>query len=270
MQRVLFGILISLSSCGLYAQAPSVVDNGILNGGSFAVGQPVSPGSLVTIFGDNFGTQLASASSIPYSVALAGVSVTFNGVPAPLTDIIPGDPNNHAQIKAQVPYEALNGQTEASVAVVVTRDGVTSTPKNFALSQFGPGIFTIPFGNGNVVAVNADASVAAPVGSIPGIKTHPAKVGDTLLFYATGLGPLDSPVANGADSLDKLRQTLTKPTIMLGGVPIIPLFSGLAPQFPGVNQINFTIPPGVPSGIVALQLVIGGVTTKQQATIAIE
>jgi len=44
---------------------PTVTDGGVLNAASFAndgkVGLPVAPGSLVTIFGSNFGTAASAA-----------------------------------------------------------------------------------------------------------------------------------------------------------------------------------------------------------------
>src|SRR5947209_6381956 len=79
-------------------------------------------------------------------------------------------------------------------------------------------------------------------GLIPGLTTHPAKVGDVIIIYATGLGAVDSPPDNGQGSLDKLRQTVTKPTVMVGGITANVLFAGLSPQFVGVNQLNVIIP----------------------------
>jgi len=270
MTRILFAISALFVASALNAQTPVIVDGGILNGASFARNQAVAPGSLVSIFGDNLASQLASASSIPFSVALAGVSVTFNTVSAPMSDVIPGSATSRSQLNVQVPWDAIGGLPQGSVAVVVTRDGQKSAPQQLSLNQFAPGIFTIPAGAGYLIASNADGSVAAPVGAIPGITTHPAKVGDGIFFYANGLGPVDSAIQNGAASTDVLRKTLTTPTVIIDGISVTPFFSGLAPQFPGVNQVNFTIPAGVHSGNVQVQLSIGGITTSQTATIAVQ
>ena len=271
MSRILFALSTLFIALTLQAQTPVIVDGGILNGASFARNQAVAPGSLVSIFGDNLASQVAVASSIPFSVALAGVSVTFNDVSAAISDVTPGSPTSRSQVNVQIPWEALGGLTEGSVAVVVTRDNIKSAPQQLALNQFAPGIFTIPAGAGNVIAINnADGSIAAPVGTIPPYTTHPAKAGDVIIFYANGLGPLDSPVKNGAASTDVLRKTLTTPTVIIDGISVTPIFSGLAPQYPGVNQVNFIIPNGVRSGNVTMQLSIGGITTAQQATIAIQ
>ena len=49
------------------AQRPNVADGGILNGASFARGQPVARGSIVSIFGSELASGLSQASSIPLS-----------------------------------------------------------------------------------------------------------------------------------------------------------------------------------------------------------
>jgi len=122
------------------------------------------------------------------------------------------------------------------------------------------------------VAINSDGSIAAPAGAIPGVATKPAKIGDPggLVIYCTGLGAVDSPVANGAASLDKLRTATTTPTVLIGGKPAQVVFAGLTPQFVGVNQINVAVPEGTPTGnAVSLQLSLGGITTSASVTIAV-
>jgi uncharacterized protein (TIGR03437 family) len=122
------------------------------------------------------------------------------------------------------------------------------------------------------VAINPDGSIAAPAGAIPGITTHPAKIGDPggLVILCTGLGAVDSPPANGAASLDKLRTATTTPTVMIGNKAAQVVFAGLSPQFVGVNQINVAIPSGTPTGdAVPLQISLGGVMTSASVTIAV-
>lgn len=236
----------------LSAQNPVIVDNGVLNGASFAQG--AAPGALVSIFGDNLATSLASASSVPFSTSLNGVTVTVGGIPAPLRDVIPGTPSSRAQINAQIPWEALQGQVQATVPIVVTTNSGVSPSQQLLVSQVAPGIFTIPPGVGNAIVINPDGSIAAPVDSIPGYPCHPAKRGDGVFFYATGLGPVDVAVGDGADSLDQLRRTKATFTVVVDGLPVETPFHGLSPQFPGVNQVNFVVPSGARSGLVALQI----------------
>jgi hypothetical protein len=53
-----------------------------LNAASLTAGQPLAPGSLVTIIGSGFGVSPAQPRSIPLSLMLGGTSVTIGGVPA--------------------------------------------------------------------------------------------------------------------------------------------------------------------------------------------
>jgi uncharacterized protein (TIGR03437 family) len=80
-----------------------------------------------------------------------------------------------------------------------------------------------------------------------------------LAILCTGLDAVDSSIANGANSSDTLRRTTTMPTVLVGGQPVNVVFSGLSPQFVGVNQINITLPTGTPAGsAVPLQIVVEG------------
>jgi hypothetical protein len=58
-----------------FAQTPAVSSGGVVNAASFAQGQAVVPGSLVSIFGTNLAAGLAQADSIPLSNSLNGASV---------------------------------------------------------------------------------------------------------------------------------------------------------------------------------------------------
>ncbi len=251
-----------LSVSGLLAQAPAVADGGVVNAASFAAGQAVAPGSLVSIFGSNLAAALAQASSIPLSTSLGDVaSVTFNGVASPLIFVSGG------QINAQLPWEVPPG----SATVVVTRGNASSAPKSFSVATIAPGIFSVEFGVGQAIAINLDGSLAAPEGSLPGVPTHPAGIGSTILLLATGLGPVSPPALTGNNSLDALRNATVPPVVLIGGVPAQQIdFAGLSPQFVGVNQLNVVVPPGAPTGnAVPVQIQSGGIISTDRVTMAI-
>src|SRR5258708_4053062 len=141
-----------LCLCVGVAQAqPSVAPGGVLNGASFIKGQPVAPGSIVSIFGSNLSSSLQITDTVPLSTSLAGVSVTFNNVTAPLYFVSSG------QINAQVPYEVQPG----TVNIVVT-NGTSSAPVAFDLAAAAPGGFSIPTAVGNGIIINSAGSIAAP------------------------------------------------------------------------------------------------------------
>jgi hypothetical protein len=63
---------------------PSPVITGAVNEASFVQHQPLSPGSLVSLFGTGPAASTATASTVPLPDSIAGVSVTFSGITAPL------------------------------------------------------------------------------------------------------------------------------------------------------------------------------------------
>jgi uncharacterized protein (TIGR03437 family) len=242
---------------------------GIVNAADFQ--GPLAPGALFSIFGSRLSSQTASALTIPLSNQLGGVTVQFiNGsttIDAPMLYVQPdGATAGSSQINAQVPWELVAPGTTATVNVVVSHDGVSSAPTPVTVGPFSPGIFA----SGNLaVAVNLDGTLVWAANTVAGVTTHAAKPGDTIIVYATGLGAVAPSVNDGAASLDALRQTLTQPVVLVGGLNAQVQFSGLSPQFVGVNQLNIVI-PNVPAGNnVPIQIQVGGITSPNNITIAV-
>jgi len=254
------------------AQTPSIFDGGVLNGAGFQKGQPVTGGSLISIFGSALASKVASADSIPLAKALAGVTVTFtNGgtrLGSPMLYVQPDDPAHGviSQINCQVPWNLVPEGSTATVNVVVTRDGVNSPPAQVTVGPVSPGIFS---SGGRAIAVNSDGTLAWPAGVIPGLNTHGAKAGDVLIVYATGLGAVDKPIADGANSLDALRNIKAPIIVGIGGVQATVFFAGLSPQFVGVNQLNIQVPNIPPNDNAPLQIQMGGITTPTNTTISV-
>jgi len=220
--------------------------------------QAVAPGSLVSIFGSGLASEMASSDTVPLSTTLKNVSVKFNDISAPVQFVSAG------QLIVQAPWGV---PVSDGAQVVVTNNGVASAAMKLPIMAAAPAIFNI---GGQAIAVNPDGSLAAPANSIPGISTRPAKIGDTLVILATGLGAVDSAMPDGAPSSDQVRNTVLKPTVVIGGVAATVTFSGLSPQFVGINQINVTIAGGTPTGnAIALQIQVDGVASSNGTTVAI-
>ena len=145
----------------------------------------------------------------------------------------------------------------SGTATLVVRNGASaSAPVTIALRPAAPGIFA------------QDSS-----GSGPGAITHapnnllvsstlPAVAGEFVQIYATGLGRVSPAVSSGrAGSAQPLSQTVAQVAVTMNGVPAPVNFSGLAPGYVGVYQVNAQVPPGI-GGTVAVLLSVEGVSSN--------
>jgi uncharacterized protein (TIGR03437 family) len=251
------------------AQAPAVNPGGVTNAGSYSSGG-VAPGSIISIFGTNLASGVAAAKAIPLPTSLGDVtSVTFNNIPAPLFFV------SATQINAQLPWNVLPaGASSGAVDVVVTRSTGSSVPQSVQVAGAIPGIFTVSQnGLGQAIATdNADGALTAPAGSIAGVKPspHPVKVGDYLILWCTGLGPVSTVIPNGANTAGKIVNTVAKPAVLIGGVQQKLIYSVLSPQFVSENQVAVQVVSGTPTGnAVPVQIQINGVSTSSHVTIAV-
>ena len=92
-------------------------------------------------------------------------------------------------------------------------------------------------------------------------------------IFATGAGETDPPLLPGeAASItgNPLFLTRVQPTVTIGGQTARVFFSGMAPGWVGLWQINAEVPPTVtPGSAVPLTLTAGGVTSNT-VTLAVE
>jgi len=103
-------------------------------------------------------------------------------------------------------------------------------------------------------------------------SSNPAVAGTTvLLIYCTGLGAVTNQPATGSAALSSLlSKTMTTPTVTIGGASADVQFSGLAPGFVGLYQVNAAVPAAAAKGnAVPVLLSIGGVISNT-ATIAVQ
>lgn len=220
MLRVIPAVVIS--ALAAFAQAPTV--NGVLNGADFST--RLCPGLAVGIYGTNFGS------------SSTGVSISVGGKPGYVITVTP------AQIIGQIPFEASTGPT----TVTVTVGGATSAPFNITLAAYAPALFTLSAGTGAGAFTSAANAILT--------STAPAKPGDSIILYATGLGPTSPAAATGPSETGK---TATQPAVTIGGQSATVTFSGLIG--PGEYQVVVTVPAGV-QGTAPVALTIGGVNTQ--------
>jgi len=149
----------------------------ILNSASFTPG--IAPGGLVTLIGPGLTPTIQGVVTDP--TEMAGYSVSFDGIPAPILALVNQDGNQ--QINAQVPFEELPGTTDN--ITIETPQGSASL-SNITVNPLSPGIFT----NGTLAADGTNyplAEALRPDGSYVS-ASNPAQRGENITFFATGLG----------------------------------------------------------------------------------
>jgi minor extracellular serine protease Vpr len=213
-----------------------VGDATIVNAASYEEG--ISPGALATIFGTDLTTVsgIVYADSNPLPTHLAGVDVVVSGLSAPIYGIAYA--NGQDQISIQVPYDAPTGAGAAEIQVYDQGDLVA----DFFTDSFteDPGIFTYDDG----VAI-AEASDYSLIGS-----NNPANAGEALILFVTGLGPLNMDLVDGYGSPTSapFAETVDPFEVIVDNEQCNVFFSGLAPGFVGLYQINFYVPDDAASG----------------------
>jgi len=224
----------SLSTTGVFLDP-----QGVVNAGSFApFTAGVAPGELLTLFGANLAAGLQVASAIPFPTTLGKVQVMINNVPAPIYYV------SQTQLAVIVPY----GVTGTIAKLQVLNDNVPSNTVTEWIGNTAPGVLTQlqnGLGYGDVVHLD---------GTLVNDKS-PAKIGETVSVYLTGLGAVNPAIADGdAGPVNPLANATNPITAFIGGTEAKVGYSGLAPQLAGLYQINLTVPDGVTAGDNSLDI----------------
>ena len=86
---------------------------------------------------------------------------------------------------------------------------------------------------------------------------RPAKPGDSMVLWGTGVGADPNSDVTGASSGDQTAAAQVR--VIVGGIEVTPVYAGRSTGLPGTDQVNFTVPANVtPSCFVTLQVKAGG------------
>ncbi len=221
---------------------------GIVNTASYApAGTPIAPGEFVTLFGAGLARSTQQVAA-PFPPTLNGVTVTIQGRPAPLYYV------SADRIYAIVPY-ATTGPT---ATVMVQNQNGSSNTVTVPVAPTSPGIFTLDqTGAGSGAIRHLDFTVVN--------DASPAFRGEYIQIYATGFGAVTPAVADGAAGRDNpLSFTALKADtacgdgtfcVLIGGRPAAISYAGLAPNLPGVYQLNVQVPVMQATGLIPIAIV---------------
>ena len=217
----------------------------------------IAQGSVFTILGSNLGpSTCTNPTTLPLPTTLCNVtlSVTVNGTSfAPyIYDMFYGQ-----YISAVLPSQTTPGNG----TITVTYNNQTSVAFPIQVVTTAFGIIT-PMSNGLGQASVTDANY--------NLNTiiHTLHPGDVGVLWGTGLGPI-----SGSDATTPPGGNIGSPTVYVGNTALT-LGSGLAyagrspSSYPGLDQINFTVPSGVQGCYVPIAVSAGGAIANV-ATIAV-
>jgi uncharacterized protein (TIGR03437 family) len=178
----------------------------------------------------NLALQPASANT-PLPPDLGGVSVSIGGIAAPLLYVSP------SQINLQVPFETPLG----SAAITIDTPSGTANPGQITVTAAAPAIFRYGLQQG---------AIETPDGNLAASGGEPAHPGEYISIYCTGLGDVTNRPADGAPVPPgpPYSETLITPAVTIGRVPAVVQFSGLAPGYAGLYQVNVLVPENTPLG----------------------
>jgi uncharacterized protein (TIGR03437 family) len=243
------------------------------NGASFLT-SAVAPGTLSSIFADIGVKQNSLAGSVPLPKTLGGVTLRVGGsldfntssgwVYSPTGAVDAGllyvSPN---QINFQVPPSVA---VASGVPMQLLRPDGSSllTATSFVLSS--PGVFTLPMnGQGQAAVLNQD--------NTQNFGTNPARRGSVIQIFATGAGETTPALAAGEAAPaggNPLVLTKVQPTVTIGGKNAKVQFSGMAPGFVGLWQINAEVPADVTPGMAVPLVITAAGASSNTVTIAVQ
>ena len=240
---------------GASIATPAISAGGVVNALSYA-GGAVATGEIVSIFGSNFASNGVNApvnNAIP--TVLGRTKVMIGSQALPLLAVTPN------QINAIVPY--LPSETSVSVAVQV--DGALSPAVSLPLAATAPGLATSDSsGAGQGAILNQDGSVNS--------RANPAVRGSFISLFGAGAGVSMPQIPLGALALaTPYPIPQANVTVTIGGQAAPTQYAGAAPYLTnGVFQINAQVPANIPPGESAVVVTIGGVSTPQSVTVAVQ
>ncbi|MEO8131115.1 MAG: hypothetical protein ABI822_28710, partial [Bryobacteraceae bacterium] len=235
------GVVLLLQSPPCHAQpSPSPVLIAPQNSASYAFGS-VAQGSIFVARGRNLGpAKLVEAGLYPLSLQLAGTSATvaLGGAVLPCPMVY----TSSAQIAAILPSNTPAG----SGTFTVTYNGQTSSGVPIQVVKSAVGIFTASSsGIGQGIVTGADYVLKTPA--------KPAKTGEVLIAWVTGLGPVE-----GGDTAPKPGLQFPQTEVFVGDRSAKVIYAGRSGCCAGLDQIVFEAPEGPRSCFVPVSIRTAG------------
>jgi uncharacterized protein (TIGR03437 family) len=244
MRIALAGVVFALT-IGPVAFAQTPVITAVLDAAAYTPN--IAQGQVFVVKGNNLAASSASA-SVPYPASIGGIGINFTptsgGAPVAASMVYTYSAGGVTQLAAVLPTSTAIGNY--NVTVVSPAGTSAAFPVVVVARKFG--LITVNgSGTGRALIQNYVSSTELDLnrfttGSIGGVPYSPAKPGQTLIAYGTGL-----------NSVTPIQVTVTVGTMQISA-------TGVAQgQYPGLDQVNVTLPANVPTGcFLQFQITVGG------------
>ncbi len=200
--------------------------------------------SLISIFGAALASGVDEVEELPIPTELAGAMVLADGQPIPLLFA------SGRQINAVLPA-GLDGLIDLTV-----RNEMGEHTIRILLDDAVPTIFSR-----NNRGFGPAAAIDAVTGELLDAE-NPTAPGLLVSLFATGLGATEESKG--------FQVTTIKPTVYVAGIEARVQFSGKAPGFEGLNQVNIEIPENVPGSGPAAVVLQSGNRMSNEVTLPIQ
>lgn len=250
MRKALLLMLLTAAVAAAEAKVTSVY-NAASNIPFGNAGSGLAQGAFFVVFGSGLGPASIAIASVPYPNAVGGTSVTVT-------------PSGGSAVSAYM-YYSVDGQVAGILpsttptgpgSVTVTYNGSTSDPVKITVVKSYFGIFTTnQAGTGPAAILNRNPDGANSI-------TNSTTAGGVLEAYGTGLGPVT--VADNA-APGAVSPAGIDVKVLVAGQTITPLYAGRAPQFAGLDQIDFQLPSdaSIPDGcFIPFAIQVNGVVSN--------
>jgi uncharacterized protein (TIGR03437 family) len=210
----------------------TIPPTGVQNGAGDTPQPGVAPGSVISIFGSNLASAVATGPDSPLAQTLSGTVVQAANRLLPLFFVSPG------QINAELPADFAEG----AGTLTVSAQGQPDVHASFTVVRNAPGLFQQTVQDQSfAVAVHEDGSAVTP--------DSPARRGELLTVYGTGFGPTNPmrPVGFAVPQTPPFL-LLDAASLLVGGAVLQAENALAAPGRVAVDAVQFRLSDGAPSG----------------------
>lgn len=238
-------------------EAPFYSAAGIVNAVGFTSG-PFAPNSIISIFGTNLCMDtgiFTAGSSATLPTTLDSVSVFIDNQMASLLMV------SQTQINVIIPPTEIAGTAQ----IHVVRQSITGPVVVITLATTAPTLF--PSTDGYVLAESWNNAYALMTAAAP------AKGGDTIVLFATGLGAVQ--IGMGPYDIPAVPDQIVNPSslqVLLNGTAIDPTlikYVGVTPGFAGLYQVNVLLPLDLAPD-PQIQISLAGQTSQPDLKLAVQ